>query len=100
MQARVAPAWAQAEIQRLKEEWGFQDEATAEAFLRSKQKQLRHRAASRKQSLLQVCNLQALPEHAALHLVTWVAAHASRTIHAWRAAGSHCAAGAPERRKW
>ena len=58
------------------EEWSFKDEATAEAFLKSKQKQLRHRAASRRKSLLQVCVHEGcacmlLIPHRAGHACSW-----------------------------
>lgn len=36
------------------QEWDFKDQATAEAFLRARQHQLKHRAASKQKRLLQV----------------------------------------------
>jgi hypothetical protein len=44
----------QEEIQRLMQEWDFKDQATVEAFLRARQHQLKHRAASKQKRLLQV----------------------------------------------
>ena len=36
------------------QEWSFKDEATAEAFLKARKRQLRHKADSAKKRLLQV----------------------------------------------
>lgn len=40
------------------QEWGFKDEATAEAFLKARKRQLQHKAASAKKRLLQVWRAQ------------------------------------------